>query len=148
MTWNISKATAYGGVLLTRSGQILLREPSNHFAGYVWTFAKGTPEPGDTPEMTALREVREETGYEVEIVDVLPGLFKGGLSTNAYFVMRHIGPQGEFDWETQATRWVDFDQAAELIGLTKNFTGRLRDLAVLAAARQWFEKNGSNLMDD
>lgn len=35
MTWNIRKVTAYGGVLLTRSGQILLREPSNHFAGYV-----------------------------------------------------------------------------------------------------------------
>jgi len=148
MTWNISKATAYGGVLLTRSGQILLREPSNHFAGYVWTFAKGTPEPGDTPEMTALREVREETGYEVEIVDVLPGLFKGGLSTNAYFVMRHIGPQDKFDWETQATRWVDFDQAAELIGLTQHATGRMRDLAVLAAARQWFENNESVVLPD
>ncbi|GAD63452.1 hypothetical protein PA6_024_00230 [Aquipseudomonas alcaligenes NBRC 14159] len=79
--------------------------------------------------MTALREVRE-TGYEVEIVDVLPGLFKGGLSTNAYFVMRHIGPQGKFDWKTQATRWVDFEQAEALIGLTHNPTGRLRDLAL------------------
>ncbi|HEJ5008682.1 TPA: NUDIX hydrolase [Pseudomonas aeruginosa] len=148
MTWSIDKATAYGGILLTRTGQILLREPANHFAGYVWTFAKGTPEPGDTPEMTALREVREETGYEVEIVDVLPGLFKGGLSTNAYFVMRHIGPQGKFDWETQATRWVDFDQAEALIGQTHNPTGRLRDLAVLAAARHWFEENTTVVLPD
>lgn len=148
MTWSIDKASAYGGILLTRTGQILLREPANHFAGYVWTFAKGTPEPGDTPEMTALREVREETGYEVEIVDVLPGLFKGGLSTNAYFVMRHIGPQGKFGWETQATRWVDFDQAEALIGLTHNPTGRLRDLAVLAAARRWFEENTTVVLPD
>lgn len=148
MTWSIDKASAYGGILLTRTGQILLREPANHFAGYVWTFAKGTPEPGDTPEMTALREVREETGYEVEIVDVLPGLFNGSLSTNAYFVMRHIGPQGKFDWETQATRWADFDQAEALIGQTNNPTGRLRDLAVLAAARHWFEENTTVVLPD
>ena len=35
--------------------------------GYSWSLAKGTPEPGETLEETALREVREETGLEVEI---------------------------------------------------------------------------------
>jgi hypothetical protein len=35
--WNIPSAKAYGGVLLTRGGRILLREPANHFDGYVWT---------------------------------------------------------------------------------------------------------------
>ncbi len=34
---------------------------------YSWSLAKGTPEPGETLEQTALREVREETGLEVEI---------------------------------------------------------------------------------
>ena len=148
MAWSISKATAYGGVLLTRTGQVLLREPANHFDGYVWTFAKGRPVPGDTPEETALREVLEETGYQAEIVDVLPGAFQGGTTSNAYFLMRHIGPQGQFDWETQSTRWVDFDQAEELIGLTQNATGRKRDLAVLAAARQWFRENQAVLLAD
>lgn len=32
-----------------------------------WTLAKGTPAPGETLEETALREVREETGLEVEL---------------------------------------------------------------------------------
>ena len=32
-----------------------------------WSLAKGTPDPGETPEQTALREVREETGLEVEL---------------------------------------------------------------------------------
>ena len=32
-----------------------------------WSLAKGTPDPGETLEQTALREVREETGLEVEI---------------------------------------------------------------------------------
>lgn len=148
MTWNISKASAYGGILLTRTGQILLREPANHYDGYVWTFAKGRPEPGDTPEQTALREVLEESGYEAEVVDVLPGLFQGGTTTNAYFVMRHIGPQGKPDWETSSTRWVSFDEAGRLIGETTNPKGRQRDLDILAAARQWFEKNETVVLPD
>lgn len=141
MTWNIPKASAYGGILLTRTGQILLREPANHYDGYVWTFAKGRPDPGDTPEQTALREVLEETGYQAEVVDVLPGLFQGGTTSNAYFVMRHFGPQAPTDWETQSTRWVSFDEAARLISETTNHKGRQRDLAILAAARSWFESN-------
>ena len=32
-----------------------------------WSLAKGTPDPGESREQTALREVREETGLEVEL---------------------------------------------------------------------------------
>ena len=32
-----------------------------------WTLPKGTPNPGETREQTALREVAEETGLEVRI---------------------------------------------------------------------------------
>lgn len=140
-TWRIESANAYGGVLLTRDGKILLREPANHFDGYVWTFAKGKPSPGDTPEQTALREVKEECGYAVEVVGVLPGIYKSGLSSNAYFVMRHLGHQQAFDWETWSTRWVSFDEAERLINETTNPKGRQRDLAVLAAAKEWFLHN-------
>lgn len=34
----------------------------------IWTFPKGHAEQGETLEQTALREVKEETGYTVEIV--------------------------------------------------------------------------------
>lgn len=34
----------------------------------VWGLPKGTPDPGETIEETALREVSEETGLDVEIV--------------------------------------------------------------------------------
>lgn len=146
--WPIAKADAYGGVLLTRHGQILLREPANHFDGYVWTFAKGKPDEEDTPEQTALREVQEETGYQAEVVDVLPGVFHSGFSGNAYFIMRHLGPPGEPDWETQATRWVDFETAVALIEQTTNAKGRARDLAVLKAARAWFDANLTVVLPD
>jgi 8-oxo-dGTP pyrophosphatase MutT (NUDIX family) len=141
MQWNIQKADAYGGILLTRDGKVLLREPTNHFDGYVWTFAKGKPGAGNSPEETALREVEEECGYVTEIVDVLPGIYKSGLSSNAYFVMRHHGSQKAFDWETWGTRWVSFEEAERLINETTNPKGKQRDLEVLVAAKHWFLNN-------
>ena len=35
----------------------------------MWRLPKGTPDPGETREQTALREVCEETGLEVELLD-------------------------------------------------------------------------------
>lgn len=146
--WNIPAAKAYGGILMTRGGRILLREPTNHYDHYVWTYAKGRPDAGDTPEQAALREVLEETGYDAEIVDVLPGVFKGGTTTNAFFVMRHIGPPQRPHWETASIRWVSFEEAEKLITHTTNIVGRQRDLAILKAAKAWFDANQTVVLPD
>jgi 8-oxo-dGTP diphosphatase len=54
--YDIPKADAYGAVIFNAKGQVLLREPSGHFGGYVWTFAKGRPDAGESPAETAIRE--------------------------------------------------------------------------------------------
>ena len=56
---------------------MLLREPANHFGGYVWTFPKGRVDAGETPQQAALREVLEETGYTARITGLVPGMFEG-----------------------------------------------------------------------
>ncbi len=133
---------AYGGVVFDHQGRGLLREPKNHHDRYVWTFAKGRPDSGETPHETALREVREETGQVAEILDVIPGWFQGGTSHTAYFLMR---PLAEVPFETQETesvRWVSMAEAVGLIGETTNAVGRKRDLAVLEAARTlWLRRS-------
>ena len=126
--------TAYGGVVFDGDGQILLRKPANEFDGYVWTFAKGRPKPGQGPEETALCEMLEETGLLCEIVARIPGSFEGGTTTNEYFLMKHIHDTRRFDSETEETRWVTPEQAKEMIARTRNAAGRQRDLAVLEAA--------------
>jgi 8-oxo-dGTP pyrophosphatase MutT (NUDIX family) len=131
---------AWGGVLIDAQGRILLREPSNHFDGYVWTFAKGKREPGDTPEEAALREVLEKTGYHAEIVDRIPGSFPGGTGYTEYFLMRPVGKPAKFHWETASVKWVSFDEAPTYIAQTTNRTGRQRDLAVLEAAQRAYKR--------
>ena len=84
----MSLAHAYGGVIFDRAGRVLLRQPTGRFDGYAWTFAKGRPDAGETPERTALRETLEETGYDAEIVAPIEGEFVGGTTVNRYFLMR------------------------------------------------------------
>ena len=132
---------AYGGILFDTEGRVLLREPRGHFDGYVWTFPKGRPDPGESPETTALREVKEETGVQACILVPIPGDFAGGTTINRYFLMAQKGtgsPISSDDPETTSICWVHQEEARSLIGKTTNPKGRQRDIAVLdAAIKEW-----------
>lgn len=132
----IPRASAYGGVLFDDQGRILLREPAGHFGGYVWTFAKGKPDPGETPDQTALREVQEETGYTCRIVGALDRAFKSDTSTTSFYLMQPVGEPGPAGNETAQLRWAGPDDARSLIQQTTSKVGRARDLDVLNAAQQ------------
>ena len=147
------RASAYGGVLMrtvqrkdgSTYDQILLREVANHFGGYVWTYAKGRQDPGDTPTQTALREVMEETGYNARIVKLLKdekdqvSMFGGDTSTTVFYLMHPKGdktckPAAKFGWETQKIEWVSKEEATKMIQLTTSSTGKRRDVQILANA--------------
>jgi 8-oxo-dGTP pyrophosphatase MutT (NUDIX family) len=131
--WPVPKANAYGGVLIGPDRKVLVREPTNHFGGYVWTWPKGTPNKGETPEQTALREVWEETGIRGKIVGALPLAYKGtGSSTTAFYLMVPDGEPGKFKTdETIQIRWVTFAEAAELFKQNHYPEARNRDRQVL-----------------
>jgi 8-oxo-dGTP diphosphatase len=129
---------AYGGVVINPSGQVLLREPTGHYKGDVWTFAKGKPESGESPEQTAMREVLEETGYRAEIVAKIPGSFDGSHTSNEYFLMVPVEDTKHFDVETQAVRWATGEEARQLIQFNQKPKRRRRDLRVLKLALALF----------
>jgi 8-oxo-dGTP pyrophosphatase MutT (NUDIX family) len=139
-----SKKMSYGGVLLNGEKHVLLRRPKGDFDGYVWTFPKGKGEPGASPEDTALREVKEETGYTAEIVGKIPGQFEGGTGSTEYFVMRPLGEPAPFDRsETEVIAWVSLDDAVKHIAQTRNEIGRRRDQSVLAAVNRYIGKHAT-----
>lgn len=127
----VPEAQSYGGVLLSANGQVLLREPIDHLDGYVWTWPKGRPEPGESPAQTALREVHEETGYHARIIGALPRVYIGTTRTNAFFLMEPVGEQEPIVNETAQTRWVSYEEAYRLIRYNQHAIGRNRDRAIL-----------------
>jgi 8-oxo-dGTP pyrophosphatase MutT (NUDIX family) len=129
---------AYGGVVINAASQVLLREPAGHYKGDRWTFAKGKPEPGESPEQTALREVFEETGCRAVIVARIPGSFDGSRTINEYFLMAPLEDTRRFDGETQAVHWASAEEARQLIELNERPRRRRRDLRVLKLALAMF----------
>ena len=130
---------AYGGVLIDRDRNVLLREPSGHYKGHVWTFAKGGPDLGEVPEQTALREVFEETGVRGAIMAKLPGSFDASITSNEFFLMAPVEDTGHFDWETLRVKWVTREEARQMISLTTRKKRRARDLAILDAAYSLYD---------
>ena len=128
------KKPAHGGVVLDDQARVLLRLPTGGFGDYRWTFPKGRPDGGETPEAAALREVREETGWEAAVLAPIPGDFAGTTTTNSYWLMRAVREVARPDAETETVRWVSVEEAERLIAETPTPTGRARDLAVLRAA--------------
>jgi hypothetical protein len=137
-------ANAFGGVVIDKQNRVLLREPTNHFDGYVWTFAKGRPDPEETPEQTSLREVREELGIEAKVIQLIPRIFRGGTSKTLFFLMQHVRDVGKPASETAQTCWasylpnagVDESEASLLIYQTTNPIGRQRDQTILRTLQE------------
>jgi 8-oxo-dGTP pyrophosphatase MutT (NUDIX family) len=66
------RATSAGGIVLRRGRagpEIVLGRRRRERDGVTWSLPKGTPHAGESVEETAVREVAEETGLDVRIVE-------------------------------------------------------------------------------
>lgn len=102
-----------------------------------WSLPKGHFKKKETPEQAALREVREETGLEVEILHALGTIDywfseKGTLYHKFvhYFAMRTTGGSfADHDDEVTAVEWFPFDHALTVMAFENE-----RD--IVASSRQ------------
>ncbi len=136
-----TRATSAGGVVVSPERErpsLVVGMRRRGRDGVTWTLPKGTPDPGESTEQTALREVAEETGLEVRIVAPLPSIEYAFVQdgtriekTVHYFLMEPTGGDlSRHDHEFAKVRWVLFDEAPALLSFQTE-----RDLVAAARAR-------------
>jgi 8-oxo-dGTP pyrophosphatase MutT (NUDIX family) len=116
-----------GGVVVRDVGhgpEVLLASRRTRKGELVWGLPKGLVEEGEDPGQTALREVREETGFTGTIReplgDVSYWFVWGGdriRKTVHFFLMDDTGdPPGQRDAEMEEVRWFPMDEARDVAG--------------------------------
>ena len=136
------KANSYGGVVLRSRGPT---EYDVAICGRVeygtWRLPKGTPDPGESPETTARREVQEETGLVVEIIDKVGEVnyeFVRRSSDTRYdktvlfYLMAAVGGDvANHDEEHDIVKWMDAVSATRR--LTFDNESRILEAAITMA---------------
>lgn len=121
----VERLTAAGGVVCRWNGERLEIVLCGRRDPLLWTLPKGTPNPGETIEQTALREVREESGLDVAIVGTVGEIrywftrSQDGVRCNKtvyHYLMEPTG--GDFslhDFEFDRVAWFEVEEALRIM---------------------------------
>ncbi len=150
-TSKVERLVSSGGVVFRRTDGRLETVLCGRSEPVRWSLAKGTPDPGETLEETALREVREETGLEVELDEPL-GSIEYWFADRDHDVRYHktvhfylMSPVGghidQHDPEFDVVQWFDVDEALSSMAYG-NEAGVLRRAVDLIKSRQGQASNG------
>jgi 8-oxo-dGTP diphosphatase len=92
-----------------------------------WQLPKGIVDSGESPQVTAVREVREEAGVETELIKLIETIeywyrsVKYGKPVryhkfvHFYLLEYKSGDVADHDHEVEESRWVSFDEAMEML---------------------------------
>ncbi len=107
------------GVVIKQDGKYLLiqeNRPNNSLVHGLWNFPAGKLDEGETLEEAAVREAKEEAGYDVELVRKL-GVFQSSekVPPQHSFEAKIIG--GELVWpknEILNAKWFTWDEIKQM----------------------------------
>jgi 8-oxo-dGTP pyrophosphatase MutT (NUDIX family) len=110
------RETSYGGVVV-RGDEVLVITPIGKRR--VTGLPKGGPNPGERPEETAAREVREETGVTATVREFLGDVTywyrRGGrrvYKTVHFYLCDYVsGSTDDHDHEVEEARWIPLAEA-------------------------------------
>ncbi len=131
---------SFGGIVFDDQRRVLLRKPQGEYDGYVWTFPKGRPLAGEEPAAAVARLTKIKTGHDARVLGPVPGVYRGGTSRVAYFMMQAADGQPASAEQTDAVVWADHHEVADRLRETRNPVGRERDLAVWAAVEELLQR--------
>ncbi|HJP84722.1 MAG TPA: NUDIX domain-containing protein [Gemmatimonadaceae bacterium] len=119
----IRDQTSAGGVVYRRRGDhvdvvIVAVGPNNR-----WQLPKGLVDKNEKPEVTAVREAREEGGVNSEVIEHIETVeyWYAGLENGIrvrfhkrvhFYLLRYVsGDTKDHDWEVNEARWVPIEDA-------------------------------------
>jgi 8-oxo-dGTP pyrophosphatase MutT (NUDIX family) len=114
-----------------------------------WQLPKGIVDPGESPEVTAVREVREEAGVETERLGLIETIeywyrsLRNGKPVRYhkfvhFYLLKYTGGDvADHDHEVEEARWVSFEQALEMLEFKS-------ERETVEKARQMIEKLGKD----
>jgi ADP-ribose pyrophosphatase YjhB (NUDIX family) len=129
------KRLTSGVVMVEPDGRVWVLSPKNEFAGYQNTWIKGGVDEGESTAQAAVREMREEAGFSVEIDSYLGDYMNTDKTGIARMYIGHRtggGPLGAHLKETYKVRLLDGEEAKKL--LTRYGKPDARDQTILADA--------------
>jgi len=116
-----------GGVAFRRLGSEVQIAIVSVKSSLRWQLPKGIVDPGETMEVTALREVREEAGIETELIDLIETVqywyqrVQYGQRIRYhkfvhFFLLKYLsGDVANHDHEIAESRWVSLDEALGML---------------------------------
>jgi 8-oxo-dGTP pyrophosphatase MutT (NUDIX family) len=120
----VREAVSAGGVVFRRTDHGIEVVLVGRTRDGLWALPKGTPDPGESLEETALREVREETGLQTQIVGPIGEIryrFSNGDGTIVdkvvyHYLMQPVGGDISLhDDEFDVVRWCHISEAERLL---------------------------------
>lgn len=140
----LRKQTSAGGVIFRMAEGLPEIAMVSVKGGGAWCLPKGLVDSGETPEMTAVREVREETGLNGRIIDKIGDItywyyIKGQnvkcRKTVSFYLMEYMGGDtADHDREVDCAEWFAIDAALEQVSykgdrsIIEKARARLREL--------------------
>jgi len=127
-----TKEKSYGAVIINEKGEFLLIKHQN---GAHWDFPKGHKENDETDRETVIREVLEETGLKVRLIDgfkeksrysPIPGVEKTvtfylGFSMGKVSIQEDEVMEYEYLPYEEAKERITFNESREIIKTAKQF---------------------------
>lgn len=124
-TKNIEQHMSAGGVVYRAAVGVIETVLCGRNNPRMWSLPKGTPNEGETIEQTAVREVNEETGLEVEIQEAIGDITywfvrrTDGVHCQKvvhYFLMKPTGGATDnHDHEFDEVRWFPGEEALRIL---------------------------------
>jgi len=122
---SLKRQISSGGVIYRKTGDTYSVALVSVKGGKFWCLPKGLLDKGETPEMTAIREVREESGLNGRIIEKLGDITywyyireentKCRKTVHFYLMEYESGDTSQHDFEVDGAEWFTLEEALQKI---------------------------------